>query len=77
MTTTCCTHKALAEVHKAHRRELAAAERAAAVKDETTEILKAAVEAGIPIAQLVVETGIPRMTLLRRLGKAPTDWRKA
>ncbi len=54
--------RALAVAVRAHNFQLGAPER-------TTDSLYAAVEAGVPIAHLVEATGIPRMTLLRRVGR--------
>lgn len=58
--------EALNAAVKARDREIAAEDRASAA-------LRDAVEAGVPVLQLVRATGIPRMTLLRRIGKVPTQ----
>jgi hypothetical protein len=61
--------QALVAAARAYERELAAHER-------TTDALHQAVEAGVPVLQLVAITGIPRMTLLRRFSARGHDpWR--
>jgi hypothetical protein len=54
--------EALAAALQAHDEEIAAREHA-------TGALKAAMAAGVPVTQLSAATEIPRMTLLRRVGK--------
>ena len=57
---------------EAQRRAVAAQRRADDAQERATEALREAVEAGVPVLRIVRATGIPRMTLLRRLGKVPT-----